>query len=137
MTAVSSAFASTKPRQGLVIGVVPGHKDAEGIPSPPDGYPNPYVELAIRTHLPHSGERGEDDLSRNHINILTADVVVALPGSSGTASEVRLAAKYGKPIICFVRREDKSEQNAHFNLEGVVVVAHDFEEVKAFVLKHA
>ena len=35
-----------------------------------------WVELPIRTHLPHSGERGTDVRSRNHINALTADVMI-------------------------------------------------------------
>jgi len=31
--------------------------------------------------------------SRNHINILSSDVVIALPGSKGTYSEVMLAIR--------------------------------------------
>ena len=47
-----------------------------------------FVELAVQTHLPASGGAGLSALSRNHINALTADVIVALPGGPGTASEV-------------------------------------------------
>jgi predicted Rossmann-fold nucleotide-binding protein len=39
----------------------------------------------------HSGDEGRDTLSRNHINALTADLVVVLPGGSGTLSELELA----------------------------------------------
>jgi predicted Rossmann-fold nucleotide-binding protein len=35
---------------------------------------------------------------RNIINILSSDVVVALPGSTGTLSEIALALKNQKPL---------------------------------------
>src|ERR1043166_4824203 len=39
---------------------------------------NGLGEIVIRTHLPLSGNKGTDPLSRNHINALTADCVVIL-----------------------------------------------------------
>jgi SLOG cluster4 family len=70
---------------------------------------NRLGEIVIRTHLPFSGNEGTDPLSRNHINALTADLVVILPGGSGTLSELQLAWEYGKDIMIFVG-EGKSEQ---------------------------
>jgi predicted Rossmann-fold nucleotide-binding protein len=63
---------------------------------------NGLGEMVIRTHLPLSGEKGTDPLSRNHINALTADLVVILPGGAGTLSELKLASEYGKDIMIFV-----------------------------------
>ncbi|MFZ2077895.1 MAG: hypothetical protein WAV38_14840 [Xanthobacteraceae bacterium] len=63
---------------------------------------NGLGEIVIRTHLPYSGNKGSDPLSRNHINALTADLVVILPGGSGTLSELQLAWEYGKDIMIFV-----------------------------------
>jgi predicted Rossmann-fold nucleotide-binding protein len=63
---------------------------------------NALGEIVIRTHLPFSGKNGTDPLSRNHINALTADLIVILPGGSGTLSELQLAWEYGKDIIIFV-----------------------------------
>ncbi len=103
MLAVSRGFARVQPRRGFVLGVLPADADAPGA-SPP-GYPNPFVEVALRTHLPLSGTAGEDLLSRNHINVLSADVVLALPGAAGTASEVRLARRYGRPVAALLHRE--------------------------------
>jgi predicted Rossmann-fold nucleotide-binding protein len=60
---------------------------------------NGLGEIVIRTHLPYSGNKGSDPLSRNHINALTADI---LPGGSGTLSELQLAWEYGKDIMIFV-----------------------------------
>lgn len=124
MESVSRAFVTVPGREGLVIGILPAgdirpdradadpsrddshvrqseanpsHADAD--PGTPPGYPNPWVELAIRTHLDARGDDGSGLHSRNHINILSSDVVIALPGSSGTASEVELAIRYRRPLI--------------------------------------
>ena len=37
---------------------------------------------------------------RNIINVLSSDVVVACPGGAGTISEIALALKHGKTVIC-------------------------------------
>ena len=37
--------------------------------------------------------------SRNILVVASADLVVALPGSHGTRSEVSLALKLGKPVL--------------------------------------
>ena len=63
---------------------------------------NRLDEIVIRTHLPFSGNEGTDPLSRNHINALTADLVVILPGGSGTLSELQLAWEYGKDIMIYL-----------------------------------
>jgi uncharacterized protein (TIGR00725 family) len=100
MEAVSEAFARVPGRQGLAIGVLKGFPRPDGRV---DGdTPNPWVEVPIRTHLPLSGSQGIDARSRNHVNVLTADLVVGLPGGDGTRSEMVLAVRYGKPVIAFV-----------------------------------
>jgi uncharacterized protein (TIGR00725 family) len=129
MESVSRAFYRVPGRQGLVIGVIPGTTAETGY-RPKNGYPNPWVELPIYTHLPLSGPQGADPLSRNHINILSSDVIIALPGSAGTASEVALALRYGRPLIAYL--------NHRAEIEGLpvgVLVEPDFERVKAFVLR--
>ncbi len=108
MECVSRAFHAVSPRRGLVIGIIPGavrNGRYESIP----GYPNRWVEVPIFTHLPLSGRRGTDTMSRNHINVLSADVLIALPGAAGTASEVQLALRYGKPVIAFCDRRGDIE----------------------------
>jgi len=100
MTAVSEAFAMVPDRQGLVIGVLKGFPAQDG--RVVSATPNRWVEVPIRTHLPLSGVQGTDALSRNHVNVLTADVVVVLPGGAGTRSEVELAVRYAKPLVAFL-----------------------------------
>src|ERR1700674_1156002 len=64
MTAVSRAFQAVPTRVGLVVGIIPCSKNDPAVPKA--GCPNPYVELAIMTHLPLSGAEGTDERSRSH-----------------------------------------------------------------------
>ncbi len=127
MQAVSQAFNKVGPREGLVLGIVPGDLRG-GRYEPAPGYPNDDVELAIFTHLPVSGARGTDERSRNHINVLTADVVIALPGGAGTSSEVRLALQYGRPLVCYLEERDEIP-----DLPADAIVAPTLGEVQDFV----
>lgn len=125
MTAVNRAFSEVDDRRGRVIGVLPG---AEGLVRSKAGYPNPWVEIPIYTHLVFSGKQGEEVLSRNHINVLSSDVVVALPESAGTSSEVALAVSYRRPVICYLDSRDEIP-----GLVDGVPVCDDLEGIKTFV----
>ena len=125
MEAVSRAFQAVPDRAGLVVGIAPCGDD-RALPRP--GYPNPFVELAILTHLPLSGVSGTDPLSRNHINVLSSNVLIALPGGSGTSSEAALAVRYGRPIVAFVDRRTDIPA-----LPDEVPNASTLAEVKDFV----
>jgi len=127
MEAVSRAFAEVQPRAGLVVGVLPADLP-DGIAVPRAGYPNPSVELAIFTHLPLSGITGTDPRSRNHINILSSDVVIVLPGNEGTKSEMTLAVRYRKPVVAFFGEHEVGWQPP----EGIPI-ARTMDEVEAFV----
>ncbi len=78
MAAVSAGAAQAG---GTVVGILPD-RDLSAA--------SPYLSIPIRTGL------GD---ARNVINILSSDVVVALPGSAGTLSEIALAVKNGKPLF--------------------------------------
>src|SRR5687768_1062191 len=74
MRSVSRAFTQAQRQRGICIGVIPCFSERER-GRPKDGYPNEFIELPIYTHLPHSGERGMEDLSRNHINVLSCAAI--------------------------------------------------------------
>lgn len=78
---MDAASRGAREAGGLVVGVLKGETAAEG---------SAYLDIAIRT--------GMGD-ARNVINVLSSDVVIALPGGSGTLSEVALGLKSGKTVI--------------------------------------
>jgi uncharacterized protein (TIGR00725 family) len=130
MGAVSQAFAGVPGREGQVIGVLPSDLP-DGTRVPSDGYPNAWVDIAIFTHLPLSGISGTDARSRNHINILSSDVVVVLPGGEGTESELELAVRYRKPVIAFF-----GDYEVIWPVADGVPVARTLDQVEAFVRQH-
>ncbi len=128
MLVVGRAFLDTKDRRGRLIGVIRalGTKHLSGEwhdktgachavqKSPPPASrewianaDNGLSELKICTHLPFSAELGKHDLSRNHINVLTSEKIVVLPGGKGTFTELQLAHEYGRPICLYVGKSGK------------------------------
>lgn len=69
-------------RGGLVIGILPDDRDAENVA--------PGVSVAVFTGM---------GAARNNVNVLSSDVVAALPGGAGTISEIALAVKNQKPVV--------------------------------------
>ena len=138
MDAVGRAFFETSPRAGLVIGIIPAEVDrldalerreATAVAyRPPDGYPNPWVEVAIYTHLPDSGLDGTLGTSRNHINVLSADAIVALPGREGTTAEIWLALQYGIPIIAYGQHQSTPPH--------AISHACSLDELRDFLIQH-
>ena len=122
MRVVGEEFLNTKPRMGKLISILRADGTAhlsgawdelgkldckEERPKPTKriwkpNADNKLAEILIRTHLPYSRDLGDHDLSRNHINILTSDAVIFLPGGAGTFSELQLAWEYDKPILIFL-----------------------------------
>lgn len=130
MAAVTEAFVAVPHRAGLALGVVPSVPGRPGAPLP--GYPNPWVEIAIRAHLDSGGPAGDESSSRNHVNILTSTVVILLPGATGTASEARLAVRYGRPCVAHLRSAGEIP-----GLPGGIPVEADFARVADYVTRHA
>lgn len=130
MASVSRAFYETSGRKGLVIGVLPASSD-DRLCSPKKGYPNPWVELPIVTHLPLTGSLGTDQFSRNHIIVLSSDAVVALPGGPGTQSELVLAQRYHRPVIAFFENEQDFQ-----DLPDEIPVAKTLSGIRNFLKHH-
>ena len=66
---------------GTTIGILPGSNKNEA---------NPHITFPIPTGL---------GVARNVLVVRTADALVALPGGSGTLSEIALALNIGKPVV--------------------------------------
>src|SRR5262245_49266687 len=98
MAAAAEGFVAVEERAGLSIGIIPrrtdGRFDQPARNDAGEDYPNPHVEIAIFTPLPARVADWQTMPGRNHINVLTADLVVALPGSVGTRNEIEMTAIY-------------------------------------------
>ena len=131
MSRVASAFCSVPARRGRSIGVLPGRPDPGSGFVPLEGYPNPHIEIPILTPLPrHEADSPPHALTRNHVNILSADVVVALPGGQGTRDEICLSLAFHKPVVAF-GPEDVFEEMP----DGLQVVS-TMGDVAAFIDTH-
>lgn len=80
---------------GVMEGACRGAREAGGrtvaiLPGSDPAGANPWAEIVIPTGMGHA---------RNVIVVQSGDVVIALPGSRGTQSEVALALKTGRPIV--------------------------------------
>ena len=76
-----AAAKGAKDAGGLTIGLLPGtsKKDA-----------NPYIDIALPTTIGYA---------RNAMVACSADIIVALPGSHGTLSEICYGLVYKRPVI--------------------------------------
>jgi predicted Rossmann-fold nucleotide-binding protein len=99
MLAAAEGFTAVEPRAGLSIGIIPRDRERgfETVNHDPEGrpYPNRFVEVAIRTPLASRADDWRHVPARNHINVLTADAIIALPGQAGTHNELDMAAYFG------------------------------------------
>ncbi|MDN7850678.1 DNA-binding protein [Burkholderia seminalis] len=102
MLAVARAFAGVPGRAGRSIGILPTQADPVAGFVPLDGYPHPFVDIPILTPLPRrEPDADPHTINRNHVNVLSSDLIVALPGGPGTAQEISLAQHWRKPLVCF------------------------------------
>jgi len=78
---MEASARGAKDNGGLTIGILPG-TNAE--------WASEYIDIPVLTGV---------GLARNYINVLTSKVVIALPGRTGTISEIALALNIGKKVI--------------------------------------
>ncbi len=78
---MEASARGAKENGGLTIGILPGNDPA---------WASEYIDIPILTGI---------GFARNYINVLTSEVVVALPGRTGTISEIALALNIGKKVI--------------------------------------
>jgi uncharacterized protein (TIGR00725 family) len=96
---------------GLVVGVLPDSDAARA---------SHFIDIPIRT--------GMGD-ARNVVNVLSSDVVIALPGRAGTLSEVALALKSGRTVIAV--RFDLGVAFEEYRESGQLVQAASADEAIA------
>ena len=68
-------------RAGRSIGIPPTQADPLAGFVPLDGYPHPFVDIPILTPPPRrEPDAAPDTINRNYVNVLSSDLIVALPG---------------------------------------------------------
>jgi uncharacterized protein (TIGR00725 family) len=78
---MEAASKGAHENNGLVIGIIPGLDKSQA---------NQYVDVVIPTGL---------GVSRNALVVQTSDVIIALPGSYGTLSEIAIALTLLKTVV--------------------------------------
>ena len=78
---MEASARGAKENGGLTIGILPGNDTA---------WASEYIDISILSGI---------GFARNYINVLTSEVVVTLPGRTGTISEIALALNIGKKVI--------------------------------------
>jgi len=91
-----SASCGCKEAGGMTIGLLPGNDKSAA---------NPYIDIALPTTI---------GFARNAMVAASADIIIALPGSHGTSSEISYGFVYKRPIIDF----------GGWNREGMIKVGN-------------
>lgn len=76
-----SAAQGAKSAGGLTIGLLPGKEKKDA---------NPFIDIALPTTIGYA---------RNAMVAASADIIIALPGSHGTNSEICYGLVYKRPVI--------------------------------------
>jgi len=78
---MAAAARGAKEAGGLTIGLLPGTDKADA---------NPYIDIALPSSFGYA---------RNAMVACSADIIIALPGSHGTNSEICYGLVYNRPVI--------------------------------------
>ncbi len=91
---MEAAAKGAKEAGGLTIGILPGREKSDA---------NSHIDIALPTSIGYA---------RNAIVACSADIIVALPGSHGTRSEICYGLVFDRPVIDL----------GDWNIEGMIEV---------------
>ncbi|OGX08634.1 MAG: TIGR00725 family protein [Omnitrophica WOR_2 bacterium GWA2_47_8] len=98
------ASKGARRKGGLTIGLLPGKEKSDA---------NPYIDIALPTSI---------GFARNAIVACSADIIIALPGSHGTNSEICYGLVFNRPVIDL----------GNWNLPGMIK-AHNIKETQKII----
>lgn len=96
---MEAAGRGAQAEGGLTVGIVPSERFDEA---------NDACDIVIPTGL---------GWARNAVNVLSADLVVAIGGRAGTLSEIAYAWAYGKTVVAFTTAGGWSQRLAGASLD--------------------
>ena len=103
---MEAASKGAKMAGGLTIGILPGKNKEDA---------NPYIDIALPTSIGYA---------RNALVACCADIIIALPGSHGTNSEICYGLVFDRPVFDL----------GNWNIEGMIKVK-DLEELQQEITK--
>ncbi len=103
---MEAAAKGAREAGGLTIGLLPG-KDKQDA--------NPYIDIALPTSM---------GFARNTIVACSADIIIALPGSHGTNSEICYGLVFDRPVIDL----------GNWDIDGMIKVK-DAQEAESVIKK--
>jgi hypothetical protein len=89
---MEAASRGAKEAGGITIGILPGREKSDA---------NPYIDIPLPTSIGYA---------RNAIVACSADIIIALPGSHGTSSEISYGLVFNRPVIDL----------GNWNIEGMI-----------------
>lgn len=110
---MEASARGAKENGGITVGILPTDEVH---------WASAYIDIPIVTGM---------GAARNVMNVLSSDIIVALPGRAGTISEIALALNLGKEVILFqfqVGSWIKSYQD-----EGKVFFFSQLDELRNFL----
>ena len=105
---MTHASRGAKEAGGTTIGLLPGKEKSDA---------NPFIDIALPTAM---------GFARNCMVACSADIIVALPGSHGTNSEICYGLVYKRPVVDL----------GDWNIEGMIKVNgvdEAEEKIKEFI----
>ena len=114
---MEAASRGARALGGVTVGIVPSERFDEA---------NDACDIVIPTGM---------GWARNAVNVLSADLVVAIGGRAGTLTEIAYAWAYGKPVVAFSAADGWSERLAGTSLDDrrtdCILRADTVEELEA------
>ena len=107
---MEASAKGAKDNGGITVGILP-------VDDP--GWASQYIDIPIVTGM---------GMARNAINILSSDIIIAMPGSAGTISEIAFALKYGKEVVMF--RFEVGDWLKPYQEKGKVCYIYEVKELK-------
>jgi hypothetical protein len=107
---MNASARGARENGGITVGILPADNDS---------FVSSYIDIPIITGM---------GLARNVINILSSDIVIALPGRAGTISEIALALNHGKQVILF--RFEVGSWIKYYIDENRVFITNEVEQVR-------
>jgi uncharacterized protein (TIGR00725 family) len=108
---MAEAARGAKDAGGVTLGILPGLLHAEA---------NPYLDFVLPSGI---------GIARNALTAAACDLMIALPGGSGTMEEMLFALDFGRTVISFGGPQVEGVEYVEAtNYSGLVTLLHSVKK---------